>query len=432
MSNRALVVLGAGLSQRPLMQRARERGITTCAIDGRTDRPAIDAADSFIHQDFSDVPATLAALTAAGIEPLGIASMGSDHAVVPGARLAQALGLPGIPVEAALVSTDKVRQRGLYRDHGVPSAGFAAARTVAEALAAYDELGPRVIIKPTDGAAQRGVSDVTERAEVEAAVAHALPHSRTGELIVEEYLEGLEYTVNAFVLNGVFHPVTVTLRDLAPAPAVGICVAHRYPCGRSEAETELIIDAVRRAAEAIGIDTAPVYAQVRFGPAGPKLIECGARLGGGGDAQLAQLVVGIDMIDTVLDASLGIDAAASLVAQAMSEPVGHSYFVIPPAPGLILSAGPGQAPTMPGVHNVGFFHRAQQILPPLWSASGRLAVLLITAPSDADLDRRTAAAVAALDVSIEAMSNADAAAAWTARLARERDGAPAEYDPGNG
>ena len=171
---------------------------------------------------------------------------------------------------------------------------------------------------------------------------------------------------------------------------------------------------------------------MRFGPAGPKLIECGARLGGGGDAQLAQLVVGIDMIDTVLDASLGIDAAASLVAQAMSEPVGHSYFVIPPAPGLILLAGPGQAPTMPGVHNVGFFHRAQQILPPLWSASGRLAVLLSTAPSDADLDRRTAAAVAARDVSIEAMSNADAAAAWTARLARERDGAPAEYDPGNG
>ena len=107
MTTPALVVLGAGLSQRPLIERAQARGLTTCVVDGRTDRPAADAADVFVHQDFSDVPATIAALAAAGIEPLGICSMGSEQAVVPGARLAEALGLPGLPVSAALAAIDK-------------------------------------------------------------------------------------------------------------------------------------------------------------------------------------------------------------------------------------------------------------------------------------------------------------------------------------
>ncbi len=418
----ALVVLGAGLSQRPLIRRAKERGLTTCVVDGRTDRPAAADADTFVHQDFSDVPGTIAALAAAGVEALGVCSMGSEQAVVPGARLAEALGLPGLPVPAALAATDKVIQRGLYRDHGVPSAGFAPARSLADALAAYDALGPRVIIKPTDGAAQRGVSDVQSRDEVALAVEHALRESRSGELIVEEHLSGLEYTVNAFVLGGVFHPVSVTLRELAPAPAVGICVAHRHPCGRSDEEIALIVDVVRRAALAIGIDAAPVYAQVRFGADGPRMIECGARLGGGSDAQLAQLVVGVDLMETVLDAALGLLDGENLTPRVMPEPCGHSRFVIPAAPGRIVRADEGRVRDLPGVHDVGFFHHAGQIAPPLWSASGRLGVLLMTAASDAELDERTTHALAALDVIIEPMEPAAAAAAWNDQVAREREG----------
>ena len=251
---------------------------------------------------------------------------------------------------------------------------------------------------------------------------HALRESRSGELIVEEHLSGLEYTVNAFVLGGVFHPVSVTLRELAPAPAVGICVAHRHPCGRSDEEIALIVDVVRRAALAIGIDAAPVYAQVRFGADGPRMIECGARLGGGSDAQLAQLVVGVDLMETVLDAALGLLDGENLAPRAMPEPHGHSRFVIPTAPGRIVRADEGAVRELPGVHDVGFFHHAGQIAPPLWSASGRLGVLLMTAASDAELDERTTHALAALDVIIEPMEPTAAAAAWNDQVAREREG----------
>jgi biotin carboxylase len=421
-SREALVVLGAGLSQRPLIQRARSRGLATCVVDGRTDRPGLADADVAIHQDFSDVEATVAALAAAGVAPLGVCSMGSDHAVLPVARLADALGLPGLPVGAARAATDKVLQRAAYRDAGVPSAGFAAARDLDGALAAYDALGPRVVIKPTDGAAQRGVSEVAARDEVASALEHALAHARGGEAIVEEHLDGLEYTVNGFVLDGAFHPVTVTLRALAPPPAVGICTAHRFPCGRPDDEVAEIVDATARAAAAIGIDGAPVYAQLRYGGRGARLIECGARLGGGGDAALARLVVGVDLIDVVLDAALGVLEDAALVPRAMPEPFGQTRFAIPPSPGRVVRAGPGDAPDLPGVHDVGFFHGPGRIVPPLWSASGRLGFVLVTATSDAELDARTDAALAALDVEVEPMGDDEAQAAWQEQLRRGRAG----------
>ena len=152
------------------------------------------------------------------------------------------------------------------------------------------------------------------------------------------------------------------------------------------------------------------------------MIECGARLGGGSDAQLAKLVVGVDLMETVLDAALGQIGHASLVPQPTAEPYGHSRFVIPTAPGRITQADPGTVGQLPGVHAVGFFHNAGQIVPPLWSASGRLGVLLMTAASDAELDARTEAALAALHVIIEPMEDAEAMAAWTEQLERERTG----------
>ena len=87
-----------------------------------------------------------------------------------------------------------------------------------------------------------------------------------------------------------------------------------------------------------------------------------------------------------------------------------------------MQADEGRVRELPGVHEVGFFHHAGQIAPPLWSASGRLGVLLMTATSDAELDARTADALAALNVIIEPMEPAAAATAWAEQVAREREG----------
>ena len=117
MTTRAIVILGAALSQQPLIARAQQRGLAVCAIDGRADRPGLRDADIGIHHDFADTPGVVDALAEHGVDAVGVCSMGSDHAVVPLARLAAALDLPGLSVDAAEAATDKRRQREIGRAH---------------------------------------------------------------------------------------------------------------------------------------------------------------------------------------------------------------------------------------------------------------------------------------------------------------------------
>ena len=417
MSRPALVILGAGLAQERLIRRAGERGLATCVIDGRADRPGLVLADVPIHQDFSDATATLRRIEEAGVDPIGVCSMSSDVAVVPIALLAAALKLPGLPISVAEIATDKIAQRRLYAERGIPSAGFRAVRTTAEAEAAYADLGPDVVIKPRDGAAQRGVSEVRGRADVAAAVSHAQRNARSETILVEELLDGDEYTVNGFVLDGCFHLVTVTERRLAAAPAVGVCIAHRFPCGRSAEETDLIATTVATAALAIGINNAALYAQVRFGAQGPRMIECSARIGGGQDHVLACLVTGIDLVEVTLDIALGLPVSPARLATAPNgEPCGQVRFVIPPQPGRVIRADATAAMTLPGVHAAGFYHPVGDIVPPLQSASGRLGYVIVTAADQATLDARTADAEAALDIAIDTMDDAAAVRALSDQI----------------
>src|SRR5205807_7405303 len=95
------------------------------------------------------------------------------------------------------------------------------------ALGVWNELGPPVVVKPVDGSAQRGVTRVEARDELEPAYARARDASRKGVVVVEQYLEGEEYTVNGFCLDGEYTPVTATRRILHPPPPLGVCIRHR-------------------------------------------------------------------------------------------------------------------------------------------------------------------------------------------------------------
>src|SRR2546423_13834150 len=124
------------------------------------------------------------------------------------------------------------------------------------------------------------------------AVGWAQSESRAGAGLVGELGRGPEVTVNAFSVDGVFHPLTVTDREPAAPPAFGVALAHIWP---SEAADERVVEAARLAAEALGIENGPTYTQLRLGPDGPQVVELAARLGGGHDAELCRAALGIDL-----------------------------------------------------------------------------------------------------------------------------------------
>jgi hypothetical protein len=217
--------------------------------------------------------------------------------------------------------------------------------------------------------------------------------------MLEQYLEGDEFTVNGFLLEREYFPMSVTRRLLHPPPPLGVCIAHRYPS--LLANEEPLFALAHRASLAVGLETGPSYVQVRMRDGQPWAIEVGARLGGGKDAELAKLVTGFDAIRANVRWVLGELTRDDLGHGEPVAPCGQVRFVVAP-PGRILRLDAGPALALDGVHEAGFYWREGMTLPPMTSGAERLGYLLLSAPGEDELDALTERALAALDVEIAA------------------------------
>jgi biotin carboxylase len=286
-----LLVLGAGPAQLGLLAAARARGLFVIAVDRDPSAPGFA---------FADRRAIVSTEDERGIERLaraervdGLIAPGIDFPVAIAARVAHGLGLPHpIPPVAAVLATNKQRQRERLAEAGVP-------QPRSRVLDGGEPVELPAVVKAPDRQGQRGLTLVRERPELGAAIEAAREASRTGNVLVEDLVDGPEVTVNAFSVDGGFHPLTVTDRLTAQPPAFGVALAHVWPASHEPVEL------ARATAEALGITDGPTYTQIRIGPHGPQVIELAARLGGGHDAELCEAALGIDLNGLALAAALG-------------------------------------------------------------------------------------------------------------------------------
>ena len=397
---KAFVLTGGSRSQLGLLEQARALGHEVCVVDGSESAPLLAEADYRVVRSFADVTGVLAELEGQGIEPEAVATMGSDQAVLPTAQLAERLGLPGLPVETARTVADKRRMRAAFERAKVRCPKGREAASFAEAEQAFHQLGPPVVVKPVDGSAQRGVTEVSAEGELADAVDRALAASKTGAVVLEQYLDGEEYTVNGFLLDREYFPMSVTRRLLHPPPPLGVCIAHRYPS--LLANEQPLFELARAASLAVGLGTGPSYVQVRMRDGAPWAIEVGARLGGGKDAELAKLVTGFDAIRANVLWALGELTRGDLQPGEAVAPVGQVRFVVR-EPGRILRLDTAPALALDGVHEAGWYWREGMTLPPMTSGAERLGYLLLTAEGDDELDALTERALGALEIEIDAV-----------------------------
>jgi biotin carboxylase len=396
---KAFVLTGGSRSQLGLLEQARALGHEVCVVDGSPDAPLLAEAEHRIVRSFTDVGGVLGDLVEQGIEPVAVATMGSDQAVLPTAQLAERLGLPGLPVETARTVADKRRMRAAFEKRKVRCPKGREAASFEEAEQAFHQLGAPVVVKPVDGSAQRGVTEVRAESELSEAVDRALAASRAGAIVLEQYLDGDEYTVNGFLLEHEYFPMSVTRRLLYPPPPLGVCIAHRYPS--LLANEEPLFELAHKASLAVGLEIGPSYVQVRMRDGQPWAIEVGARLGGGKDAELAKLVTGFDAIRANVLWALGELTRDDLQPGEPTAPLGQVRFVVAQS-GRIVRLDTAPALALDGVHEAGWYWREGMTLPPMTSGAERLGYLLLSADDEDELDALTEQALAALEIEIAA------------------------------
>jgi biotin carboxylase len=395
----AFVLAGGSRSQLGLLKQAQTFGHAVCVIDVAETAPLLAEADYPIVRSFADVDGVLAELAEREIQPVAVATMGSDQAVLPTAQLAERLGLPGLPVRTAEIVADKRKMRAAFEKAGIASPP--GREITGPDQGALAEVGLPAVVKPVDGSGQRGVTEIRRAEELPAAVERALAASRAHAAVLERYVVGDEYTVNGFLLEGEYFPMSVTSRLLHPPPPLGVCIAHRYPSNLSPAGERELFELAHEVSRAVGIESGPSYVQVRVHGADAGVIEVGARLGGGKDAELANLVTGFDAIRANALWALDELTPGDLVPGPTTAPCGQVRFVVAP-PGRIARLDAAPALELEGVHEAGFYWAEGMVLPPLTSGAERLGYLLLTAQDQTELDARTDQALRALVIDIAA------------------------------
>lgn len=292
---KSLLVLGAGSAQVGLLEAARGRELFVIAVDRDPDAVGFPFADRRALISAEDEPAIERLARSERVD--GLIAPGIDWPVGIAARIADRLGLPHpIDPATAALATSKLKQRARFAEASVPQPRFEVVREPRAAV------GFPCVVKAPDRQGQRGLSVVTEPSGLADAVREAVAESRSGVALVEELVLGPEVTVNAFSIDGELFPLTVTDRITADPPAFGVALAHVWPSEVADDET---VDAARQAAAALGILNGPTYTQIRIGPDGPRVVELAARLGGGHDAELCALALGIDLNGLAIAAALG-------------------------------------------------------------------------------------------------------------------------------
>ena len=276
-----ILVLGAGLMQIPALRIAKERGWRVIAADGNAQAVGASLADRFEHIDLKDKEALEAAARrlrdSCGLD--GVMTAGTDFSASV-AWVAERLGLPGVSHETAMNASDKARMRAVFTAAGVPSPRFLVLDRADSDGAPIGELGFPLVVKPVDNMGARGCRLVRNPQELSRALPDALAHSRTGRAIVEEYLEGPEFSLDALVHEGrIIHCGTAD-RIVTFAPYF-VEMGHTMPTAFADRDAAEVVRVFEAGIRALGIRNGAAKGDIKLTARGVFVGEIAARLSGG-------------------------------------------------------------------------------------------------------------------------------------------------------
>ncbi|MFC9331415.1 ATP-grasp domain-containing protein [Kitasatospora sp. NPDC057015] len=223
------------------------------------------------------------------------------------AHVAALLGTPGNSTATAMACRDKAASREAFAACVVPSARSTLVTTLEEAEQAAAATGYPLVLKPARQAGSLGVIKAAGPGDLAAAYAHAAQAAQDDEgadVLVEEYLDGPEISVECVTVQGVTTPVAVTRKQLGPEPFFEE-VGHSVEAG--DPLLAIAGPVAVAALNALGFTTGVSHVEMRLTDTGPRLIEVNGRLGGDLIPHLVREATGIDLPLAAADIALGLE-----------------------------------------------------------------------------------------------------------------------------
>jgi biotin carboxylase len=406
-SDTLLIVSGGGEALAGI-RRARELGLHVVVSDGDPHAPGLALAHEGILASTYDVAATVEAARRyhRDTRPIdGVISIAADVPLTVAAVAAE-LGLPGVSLDSARLSADKLAMKLRLAQACVPIPAFAAVAGVADLRAYVDRHGYPVVVKPVDSRGARGVLLLSDRHSCDLAWAHAtaLRESPSGRVIVERFLDGPQLSTESLVVDGVCHTIGVADRNYQHlrrfAPYV-IENGGELPSTLDQAQRASVDMLMQRVAAALDVSNGVLKGDVVMHRGTPHLIEAALRLSGGYFAtHQIPLGTGVDFVGQAIRLALGAKPAAEELRPTRHIGVAQRWLF--PTPGRVVRiAGLEAVAARPEVALCEIRVSPGDLVPPLTSHRARAGVVIATGATRQEAVAHAQRAVAGITIEME-------------------------------
>ena len=322
MDKPSILVFGLGFLQRSLIAQCKALGLFTVGIDVTPEAACRDEVDAFEVAAGDDFEQTLA--VAQKYHVSGVVTAATDKPLVMMAQVAQTLKLPFYSEETARWSTDKLLMKQRFMEHGIPCAKGMELTSVEE----LDRLSCSypVIVKPRDNSGSRGVVFCKNKEDAARSVSEAFAYTHKGTILVEEFIDGQEYSIESLHYHGKTHVIQFTQKITTAFP-YNVELGHIQPAALTDEQKEKIRAIIERIAGALDFDNCASHTELKVQGERVTVIETSPRLGGDFiTSLLTPLSTGVNLEKLLVRMSIGDDIPERDFEPTMEKSAGVVFF----------------------------------------------------------------------------------------------------------
>ncbi|MDI7189587.1 ATP-grasp domain-containing protein [Leptospira santarosai] len=376
--SKKIIVINIGWEQEPLLDQLRNSGYEIYGI--HFEKLNYPFLKDLLVCDFRDLNKILG--FAKSIRPDAVISDQCDYSHFAQAVVSEVLSLPGPTLSQAQISSNKLVQRSVAKLKGIKIPKFKSAITFEEAIVAADEIGFPLIIKPVDNRGSIGVNKVGDIRELKDSFFNSLGESHSRTVIIEQFVEGFEITVDGYCFNG--NPKSLTLAKKKHLDEnVRVAMEIEYP---GNIGNELYLKAMKNNEEtikALGYTFGMTHAEYIVDKNEEIYLVEAANRGGG--VLTSELIVpnvsGIDLVNLYIQDTMGFKNNENDFSSVLKNPTILKFFSFPPGK-LLKVELPSSILNDPEVLKVKILVSEERTITNITSDANRHGFVILTSKAD--------------------------------------------------
>lgn len=305
-----ILIIGASYLQLPLIEKVNQMGYESHVV--AWEEGAVGKKVAFCFYPISIVEKEKILDLAKRIKPIAVVSIASDLANTTVNYVASHLGLVSNQESTVLYTSDKYMMRQLLSSHGILCPEYQLL-TAENGILDCRKIDYPLIVKPIDRSGSRGVSLVYEDSDLEKALDLAFSESFLKKVLLEQYIEGEEISVESISQQGKHQILAITDKITTGAPHF-VELGHSEPSSLSFDIQKKVENTTLKILNAVEMSDGASHTEFKITDRGDiYLIEIGSRMGGdfiGSD--LVWYSTGFDFVKAVIEVAIGIPLMESI------------------------------------------------------------------------------------------------------------------------